>query len=102
MRTVIARLRSIRARWINHRWLVSTGQRPQWTCYITGCEREISVPRRVLIGHCGQHCCTAHRPVGRGVGWCINAEFDGCEPCCDQCPDDQRTKTTTPTPRSTP
>lgn len=34
-------------------------------------------------------CCAGHRPPG--PGWCINAETDGCEPCCDRCPDDRRT-----------
>lgn len=32
-------------------------------------------------------CCANHIPPFRGLGWCSNARFDGCEPCCPQCPD---------------
>lgn len=69
--TLLARLRTIRTRWINHRWLTAEAKRngsapPQWTCCVTlsgperwrdpvMCDRPISVLRRVLVGHCGQH-----------------------------------------------
>jgi len=32
-------------------------------------------------------CCEGHIPVGNRPGWCINSAFDGCEPCCENCPD---------------
>lgn len=36
-------------------------------------------------------CCNRHVKPGEGPGWCINAEFDGNEPCCGRCPQDART-----------
>jgi hypothetical protein len=38
---------------------------------------------------CPEHsCCLNHRPADVGwVGWCMNSAFEGCEPCCDSCPD---------------
>lgn len=32
-------------------------------------------------------CCAHHVAPFQGVGWCANARFDGCEPCCAACPD---------------
>lgn len=33
-------------------------------------------------------CCVSHVPaVLSRVGWCASAQFDGCDPCCDRCPD---------------
>lgn len=37
----------------------------------------------------GEPCCGFHRTTG--LGPCVNNEFDGCEPCCNRCPDDRRT-----------
>ena len=53
-------------RWVNHRWLVSTGQRPTWTCaqVLSGpeqwrnptcCDRRLGVLRRVLFAYCWKH-----------------------------------------------
>jgi hypothetical protein len=62
----MAAIRSMWRRWVNHRWLVSTGHKPQWTCskVLSGperwrdpvwCETRISVVRRVLTGRCRKH-----------------------------------------------
>lgn len=38
-------------------------------------------------------CCPGHVDPAdgtcenRAVGWCLNSLFDGCEPCCENCPD---------------
>lgn len=32
-------------------------------------------------------CCRGHVKPYESVGWCVNSYFDGCEPCCDRCPD---------------
>lgn len=34
-----------------------------------------------------ERCCTSHVQPYERPGWCLNAKFDGCEPCCDECPD---------------
>jgi hypothetical protein len=38
---------------------------------------------------CPEHsCCINHIPASCCyVGWCLTADFDGCVPCCDKCPD---------------
>lgn len=32
-------------------------------------------------------CCSKHIAPGEGPGWCINADADGGESCCGECPD---------------
>lgn len=52
---------------------------------ITGVRATVTEPEAQLV------CCNGHVKPGKGAGWCINAEFDGSEPCCGRCPQDART-----------